>query len=67
MFQHNMRNLMANNGLKYLRIDAALRAERRAEWNRPIYWPLALGLVLFIALLWPALRAYRLRMRSPAR
>ncbi len=66
-YQNYKPNLMANNGLKYLRIDAALRAERRAEWNRPIYWPLALGLVLFIALLWPALRAYRLRMRSPAR
>ncbi len=60
-------NLMANNGLKYLRIDAALRAERRAEWNQPIVWPLALGLFFLIALLWPAWRAYRLRMRSKAR
>ena len=60
-------NLMANNGLKYLRIDAALRAERRAEWNQPIFWPLALGLFLLIALIWPAWRAYRLRMRSKAR
>ena len=45
-------NAMANNTLKYLRIDAAERALRRREWNRPRVWPLAaLGLVMAGAVL----------------
>lgn len=35
-------NLMANNGLKYLRVDPVLREARRAQWNRPVLWPLGL-------------------------
>ncbi len=34
-------NLMANNALKYRRIDPALRASLQAEWNRPVLWPFA--------------------------
>jgi ABC-type transport system substrate-binding protein len=59
-------NLMANNGLKYLRIDAPLRAARRLEWNRPVYWPLPLAFVLLVALVAPAWRLYRRRLRSGA-
>ncbi|HWU84920.1 MAG TPA: ABC transporter substrate-binding protein, partial [Rhodocyclaceae bacterium] len=28
------------NTLKYQRLDPVLRAEKRAEWNRPVVWPL---------------------------
>jgi len=40
-------NAMANNTLKYLRIDAEQRARKRGEWNRPRVWPVAalLGLI----------------------
>ena len=52
-------NQMANNGLKYQRIDAALRAEKRAQWNHPVVWPFVL-LVLVLALLaWLGVRAWR--------
>ncbi len=59
-------NLMANNGLKYLRIDAGQRAARRLEWNQPVYWPLVLAALLLIALILPAFRLYRRRLRSAA-
>lgn len=52
-------NLMANNTLKYLRIDPDLRAERRSEWNRPVLWPLGLFVVALGAVLVPAMLIYR--------
>ena len=52
-------NLMANNTLKYKRIDPKLREQKRQAWNQPIVWPLAaLLLLLFIAIL-PAVISYR--------
>jgi ABC-type transport system substrate-binding protein len=52
-------NLMANNTLKYRRIDAAQRAQSRAAWNRPVLWPFAVGALVLIGLIWPAWRQYR--------
>jgi ABC-type transport system substrate-binding protein len=54
---------VANNTLKYQRIDAAERARRRAEWNRPALWPLALIAALLAAAAVPAVIAYRRRER----
>ncbi len=31
---------VGNNGLKYQRIDTALREEKRRQWNAPARWPL---------------------------
>ncbi len=60
-------NLMANNSLKYAKIDTRLRSEKRREWNKPVWWPLAaLAAVLFAALL-PAVAAYRSKERGTAR
>ncbi|MCB1886811.1 MAG: ABC transporter substrate-binding protein [Rhodocyclaceae bacterium] len=55
---------IARNTLKYQGIDGALRAQRRAEWNRPVVWPLALGGLLLLALAWPAWSHYRRRERA---
>jgi ABC-type transport system substrate-binding protein len=60
-------NEMADNVYKYLRVDPALRAARRAEWNRPVLWPLALGLALLAASAVPAVLSYRRRERMAAR
>ena len=58
---------MADNKLRYYRIDAARREAARREWNRPIVWPVVL-LVLFIVLATiPAFRSYRRRERMAAR
>jgi hypothetical protein len=60
-------NKMANNGLKYQRIDPALRQAKRAEWNRPDVWPLLLAAAALVALLWPAVATYRRRERARGR
>jgi oligopeptide transport system substrate-binding protein len=51
-------NLMANNQLKYTRIDATSRAEKRQQWNQPIFWPLLLGGVVLVLMFIPAIKAY---------
>jgi len=59
-------NLMANNALKYRRIDPELRVRLQAEWNRPVRWPLGLLAVLLLAVLLPAWIGYQRRQRMPA-
>lgn len=57
---HNVKaNIMANNKLKYWRVDAGQRDSLRREWNHPAYWPLWLGmlaLLLFSGWFWRVLR-----------
>lgn len=51
-------NQMANNSLKYKRIDPQLRAHLRDAWNPPVLWPLGLiGLLLVLGTL-PAVITY---------
>ncbi|MFA6051901.1 MAG: ABC transporter substrate-binding protein [Methylobacter sp.] len=57
-------NLMANNTLKYQRIDTAARTEKRQEWNKPVFWPLVLCSVFFVLILIPSVNAYRRRVRE---
>ena len=52
-------NLMANNKLKYKRIEPRLRTDSRSAWNQPIWWPIALLIFLTIILLIPAIISYR--------
>ena len=58
-------NLMANNTLKYIRIQPLLRKEMRARWNHPVWWPVGVLFILMIAAMIPAIIAYRKRERSP--
>ena len=60
-------NHMARNGLKYQRIDAALRERRRAEWNRPVLWPLGLVAAVLAFSAAPAVIGWRRRERSKGR
>jgi ABC-type transport system substrate-binding protein len=60
-------NLMANNTLKYRRLDPSVREVLREQWNPPVLWPLgALVLVLALGAL-PAIVIARRRERSSAR
>jgi hypothetical protein len=60
-------NLMANNTLKYRRIEPEARERLCAQWNVPVIWPIgALALILLIGAL-PALMVARRRERSRAR
>jgi len=58
-------NKMANNNIKYLRIDAALRDELRSRWNQPKLWPLWLIGIALALLGWWLRRA--LLQREEAR
>jgi len=58
---------VGNNTLKYQRIDARLREQLRADWNRPVLWPLALMAALLVVSVLPAVRAYRRRERALGR
>lgn len=58
---------VGHNTLKYQRVDVPLRAARRAEWNRPVVWPLLLASLAIAAAIWPAWRTYRRRESASAR
>ena len=54
------------NSLKYQRIDVAERQRLRAEWNRPVVWPLILVGLLGAVVVAPAVIHYRRRERAGA-
>ncbi len=62
-FHNAYPHAIASNLLKYRRIDPELRAERRAEWNRPRWTPvlvvLAVLVLLIVPAVWAALRHLR--------
>ena len=58
---------VAHNILKYQRLDVAQRQRLRQEWNRPLLWPLVAAAALLVALLLPAVIAYRRRESGGAR
>ncbi|NOR68547.1 MAG: peptide ABC transporter substrate-binding protein [Methylomarinum sp.] len=57
-------NLMANNRLKYTRIDPVSRVDKREQWNQAVFWPLLLAVVFFILLFIPAINAFKQRARE---
>jgi len=64
---HNVKpNLMANNTLKYRRVEPALREQRRSEWNRPVLWPIGLLAGAVIVVIAPAAIAWRRRESKAA-
>ena len=59
-------NNIANNTLKYQRVDAARRLKLRDQWNRPERWPLILICLALLAIVLPAWWSYRRRERGTA-
>jgi ABC-type transport system substrate-binding protein len=58
---------VANNTLKYQRIDVAERARLRKEWNAPVLWPLAALAAALAAVAATAMTVYRRRERQTGR
>jgi ABC-type oligopeptide transport system substrate-binding subunit len=56
-------NALANNGLKYQRIDAQSREALRREWNEAVAWPIGLLLGILGLSVIPAFVVYRRRER----
>jgi ABC-type transport system substrate-binding protein len=65
---HNMKGaiLIRDHG-RYLRLDTAERAASLADWNKPVWWPLALLGAVAVAALLLARRSLRRRERMNAR
>jgi ABC-type transport system substrate-binding protein len=62
---HNIKpNIMANNRLKYWRVDPVQREQMRREWNRPAYWPLVIGMILLLAFGWWVWRVLQKREQA---
>ena len=59
-------NLMANNTLKYKRVDPKQRERYREKWNKPVLWPLFLIAFLVVGTVLPAVYYYRRHERSSA-
>ena len=59
-------NLMANNDLKYKRIDPEKRMVARNAWNKPVLLPVVLVLLIVIISAIPAWFIYRRREQSAA-
>jgi hypothetical protein len=52
--------------LTYYRIDPALRAQKIAEWNKPVWWPVVAIVLVLLAAIVPAFAAWRRRERETA-
>ena len=62
---HNRKpNQMANNSLKYQRLDPPLRERMRRVWNEPVVWPVGLILLLVALSIVPAILTFRRRESS---
>jgi oligopeptide transport system substrate-binding protein len=59
-------NQMANNTLKYRRLDPEQRQTARRDWNPPILWPLWVAGGVLVLLVLPAWWMVRRRERSTA-
>ncbi|WP_198942541.1 ABC transporter substrate-binding protein [Methyloprofundus sedimenti] len=57
-------NLMANNKLKYQRIDPKQREILRKQWNQPVLWPIVLVVFLIVLLVLPAVRSFQRRAKE---
>jgi ABC-type transport system substrate-binding protein len=57
---------IANNTLKYLRLEPERRTRSRDNWNRPVTWPLWVLLGVLVAGTIPAVIAYRRKEQRAA-
>lgn len=65
---HNARpTVMLRDTGRYMRLDVAERVKRQAEWNRPVWWPVLLGLLALAGVVAFAIRSFRQRERLDGR
>ena len=57
-------NLMANNTLKYKYIDNELRNTLRRDWNKPLWWPVAILFIVLLISVIPAYNTYKKRQQE---
>ena len=59
-------HLMANNTLKYKRVEGAARVAAQKAWNEPVLWPMAILFVVLVISVVPAILGFRAREQSRA-
>ncbi len=57
-------NAMANNSLKYRKINAKLRAKKIEEWNKPILMPIVIFFIFLILIGFILYKAYQNRQKA---
>jgi ABC-type transport system substrate-binding protein len=57
-------NTMANNTMKYIRIDPLIREEKRRSWNQPNFRPLVIAFLMLLCGSLPAFIAVRKRRKT---
>jgi ABC-type transport system substrate-binding protein len=60
-------SIMVRDMVKYYRIDVEARASKLAAWNRPVWWPIALLVLVVVGLVWLVMSAHRRRERIDGR
>ena len=63
-FLNRKTHVIANNTLKYQRLDTIARTQQRQAWNRPNFWPLLLVGALFMLITFYAVSTVRSRARK---
>ncbi len=58
-YKNSKPNLMANNTLKYKRIDPESRYEKQQQWNQAVWWPVVVIILILIFVILPAAISYR--------
>jgi len=58
---------VVRNHIQYLRLDPETRVKAIKEWNKPIYWPLLVFVLLSALVTIPAVALHRKRERMTAR
>jgi ABC-type transport system substrate-binding protein len=59
--------VVVNDRAMHYRVDPRLRAQRQAEWNSPVWWPLLAIAALVGVMVWGARRSYLARERITAK
>ena len=57
-------NPLANNTVKYRRIDVDKRVGKQNLWNQPVLWPIVIVFIVVIASIYPLRLAYRRRQSA---
>jgi hypothetical protein len=55
---------MANNSLKYRKIDPKERFKRIEEWNRPLLMPIFISIIFLTLISYLLYRAYQNRQKA---
>ncbi len=57
-------NSLANNTIKYRRIEAQERVLKQSAWNQPVVWPFIIVFIIVVGSIYPLRQAYRRRQSA---